>query len=114
MKTIAITLVIGILSASIGFAQERGEKRERPEAQKSERKAESPAPGGARLVSKGQKGWRYLDTGKAPSKEWTGADFDDSKWKIGQAPLGYGEDDVVTELSYGGDEEQKFPRRISG
>ena len=109
MKTIAITLVIGILSASIGFTQERGEKRERPEAQKSERKAESPAPGGARLVSKGQKGWRYLDTGKAPSKGWTGADFDDSKWKVGQAPLGYGEDDVGTELSYGDDEEQKFP-----
>ncbi|MCH2581513.1 MAG: hypothetical protein MK133_10000 [Planctomycetes bacterium] len=54
MRTIAITLVIGILSASIGFTQERGEKRERPEAQKSERKAESPAPGGVRLVSKGQ------------------------------------------------------------
>ena len=109
MKTIAMTLVTGILAASIGFAQERGEKRERPEAQKSERKAESPAPGGTRLVSKGQKGWRYLDAGKAPSKEWTGADFDDSKWKVGQAPLGYGEDDVVTELSYGDDEEQKFP-----
>ncbi len=109
MKIITMTLVIGILAASIGFAQERGEKRERPDAQKSERKAESPAPGGARLVSKGQKGWRYLDTGKAPSKEWTGTDFDDSKWKVGQAPLGYGEDDVVTELSYGGDEEQKFP-----
>ena len=109
MKTIVQTLVIGILSTSIGFAQERGEKRERPEARRSERKPESPAPGGTRLVSKGQTGWRYLDTGKAPSKEWTGADFDDSKWKVGQAPLGYGEDDVVTEISYGDDEERKFP-----
>ena len=60
-------------------------------------------------MSRGQKGWRYLDTEKAPPKEWTGADFDDSKWKVGQAPLGYGEDDVVTELGYGGDDEQKFP-----
>ena len=109
MKIIAMTLVIGILSASVGFVQERGEKRERPEAQGSERKAESPSTGGPRLVSRGQKGWRYLDTEKAPPKEWTGADFDDSKWKVGQAPLGYGEDDVVTELGYGGDDEQKFP-----
>ncbi|MFP6889611.1 MAG: hypothetical protein VCF07_07640, partial [Nitrospinota bacterium] len=109
MKTIAMTLTIGILSASVGFAQERGEKRERPEAERSEPKAASPSIGGLRLVSRGQKGWRYLDTEKAPPKEWTGADFDDSKWKVGQAPLGYGEDDVVTELGYGGDDEQKFP-----
>ena len=109
MKTIAMTLTIGILSASVGFAQERGEKRERPEAERSEPKAASPSIGGLRLVSRGQKGWRYLDTEKAPPKEWTGADFDDSKWKVGQAPLGYGEDDVGTELGYGDDDEQKFP-----
>ena len=109
MKTIAMALTIVILAASVGFAQERGEKRERPEAERSEPKAASPSIGGLRLVSRGQKGWRYLDTEKAPPKEWTGADFDDSKWKVGQAPLGYGEDDVVTELGYGGDDEQKFP-----
>ena len=99
MKTIAMALTIVILAASVGFAQERGEKRERPEAERSEPKAASPSIGGLRLVSRGQKGWRYLDTEKAPPKEWTGADFDDSKWKVGQAPLGYGEDDVVTEVA---------------
>ena len=109
MKTIAMALTIVILAASVGFAQERGEKRERPEAERSEPKAASPSIGGLGLVSRGQKGWRYLDTEEAPPKEWTGADFDDSKWKVGQAPLGYGEDDVVTELGYGGDDEQKFP-----
>ena len=64
---------------------------------------------GVSLVSRGQTGWRYLDTGEAPAKGWTCADFDDSRWREGRAPLGYGEDDVATLLGYGGDGGRKFP-----
>ena len=44
-----------------------------------------------------------------PAKEWIQPDFDDSQWKEGRAPLGYGEDDVATQLNYGDDGEAKLP-----
>ncbi|MCH2061705.1 MAG: PKD domain-containing protein [Verrucomicrobiales bacterium] len=52
------------------------------------------------LVAQGG-AWRYSDTGALPSS-WRQRDFDDSEWKSGFAPLGYGESDVVTEVSDGG------------
>ncbi|HEX3872135.1 MAG TPA: hypothetical protein VHV77_16940, partial [Pirellulales bacterium] len=42
--------------------------------------------------------WRYLDGGVAPPARWTQQSFDDSQWKTGTAPLGYGEPRLVTEL----------------
>jgi len=45
--------------------------------------------------------WRYLDAGKAPEGDWKAACFDDAKWKSGPAPLGYGEDNLGTEVSFG-------------
>ncbi|MCP4848105.1 MAG: hypothetical protein GY899_09195, partial [Verrucomicrobiaceae bacterium] len=45
--------------------------------------------------------WRYSDTGDLPPS-WQDTDFDDSGWKSGFAPLGYGESDVETEVSDGG------------
>ncbi|MEZ5326034.1 MAG: serine protease [Verrucomicrobiales bacterium] len=62
----------------------------------------------SRLIRRGQEGWRYLDTGEAPGEGWRAAEFDDSKWGSGAAPLGYGEDDVTTEISFGGEPEDKF------
>lgn len=48
--------------------------------------------------------WRYFDgvSGTVPTG-WTsgGSAFNDASWSIGAAGLGYGESDVVTELSYG-------------
>lgn len=40
--------------------------------------------------------WRYLDDGSNPSREWISPDFDDSKWKLGRAELGFGNDPVTT------------------
>ena len=50
------------------------------------------------LVSKGQGGWRFVDTGDVPPADWTQAEFDDSEWKEGRAPLGYGEEVIGTQL----------------
>ena len=60
------------------------------------------------LLPKGGKTeWQYLDDGSDPGKEWSSTDFDSSAWKKGAAPLGYGEDDLGTELSFGEDAEAK-------
>jgi len=47
--------------------------------------------------------WRYRDTGVAPGSGWTSPGYDDSRWAVGEAPLGYGEGDEATVVSYGGD-----------
>jgi len=51
--------------------------------------------------------WKYFDDGGSPGEAWTGAAFDDSKWKQGKAPLGYGQDNLTTRLSFGPDAEAK-------
>ncbi len=63
---------------------------------------------GKALVSKSQAAWRYLDTRDAPPRAWIEPGFDDSKWKKGRAPLGYGEDDIATSLDFG-EAESKLP-----
>lgn len=35
--------------------------------------------------------WRYWDNGMNPPREWTSLEYDDSKWKLGTAPFGSGE-----------------------
>ena len=47
--------------------------------------------------------WRYLDTGTDPGATWTGAAFDDSAWKSGASPLGYGDGDEATVVDDGPD-----------
>jgi len=53
--------------------------------------------------------WRYLDTGVDPGASWADPAFDDSLWLFGQAPLGYGEGDEATVISYGLDPANKHP-----
>ena len=65
------------------------------------------ASAGEKYLEMGAKQWRYLETAKAPAKDWFGVKFDDSKWKTGQAPLGYGDDDIQQEISFGDDEDNK-------
>lgn len=43
--------------------------------------------------------WRYLDHGPAPDAHWKSLGFDDSKWKLGKAELGFGDDPVTTVAS---------------
>ncbi len=51
--------------------------------------------------------WRYLDDGSQPPATWTSAAFDDHQWKAGRAPLGYGEPNIATEISFGGNPNAK-------
>ena len=51
--------------------------------------------------------WRFRDDGVAPPDAWRKATFDDSSWKQGVAPLGYGERDLGTVLEFGEDSEKK-------
>ncbi len=66
------------------------------------RRAESVlVPGGAASM------WSYWDSGTAPSGAWKSEGFDDSEWKRGPAPLGYGEQGLATQLGFGGTANQK-------
>ncbi|MEA2012050.1 MAG: metallophosphoesterase family protein [Verrucomicrobiota bacterium] len=59
------------------------------------------------LIKSGSK-WKYLDTGNGPKTNWTTLKFDDSNWKTGKAPLGYGEPDMVTNINFGKNPSKKF------
>ena len=58
--------------------------------------------------------WRYYDKGEA-AEGWQGADFDDSTWTLGEAPLGYAPNDyamsdiITTAISYGDNDQEKHP-----
>ncbi len=47
------------------------------------------------LVKPGSQ-WRFLDDGSNPAATWTAANFDDAKWKLGHAELGFGNDPATT------------------
>src|SRR5690349_15950399 len=40
--------------------------------------------------------WRYLDTGVDAGPTWIQPTYDDSAWRSGAAPLGYGDGDEAT------------------
>ena len=66
------------------------------EAAKKKPKPASVPKNSVALI-KPQAEWKYL-AGSDPSDDWVSLDFDDSKWKTGQAGFGYGDDDDVTVL----------------
>jgi len=45
--------------------------------------------------------WRYYDTGDLAGTLWRSAGFNDSAWIRGAAPLGYGDDNIVTTVRFG-------------
>ena len=59
------------------------------------------------LISEGSV-WSYLDNGSDQGVLWRGVNFDDSDWEKGRAELGYGDDDEVTELSFGPNSRNKY------
>lgn len=61
------------------------------------------------LIPKKAPSWKYLDTGADPGTTWTDPDFDDHKWKVGAAILGYGQGGESTIVSYGPDANNKYP-----
>ena len=52
--------------------------------------------------------WAFLDDGTELSARWRLADFDDSEWKHGAAPLGYGIRDLATTVGYGPNPNDRF------
>ena len=57
------------------------------------------------LVSRGAV-WKYLDDGSDQRTSWRDREFDDSQWRSGPAPFGYG-DQVATRVSYGSNADRK-------
>lgn len=55
-----------------------------------------PDPG---LIRSGRT-WRYLDDGTNPGTVWKEPDFADGAWKSGPSPLGYGDGDEATVVSF--------------
>ena len=60
--------------------------------------------------------WKYLDDGSNQGTAWRAADFDDSSWKSGAAPLGYSQSEtrplfgsVNTVIDFGPDSSNKIP-----
>ena len=45
--------------------------------------------------------WRYYDTGDLTGTLWRSAGFNDGTWTRGAAPLGYGDDNIVTTVRFG-------------
>ncbi len=59
------------------------------------------------LLSEGSV-WSYLDNGSDQGVLWQAVNFDDSGWQRGRAELGYGDDDEVTEVSFGPNSRNKY------
>lgn len=52
--------------------------------------------------------WTFIEGSEAPPANWNTLGFDDSEWRTGSAPLGYGDDDVATQVSFGPDGQNKY------
>jgi hypothetical protein len=52
--------------------------------------------------------WKYLDDGSDQGTAWRARTFDDTGWASGPAPLGYGDPDLATVVSYGPDPNNKY------
>ena len=52
--------------------------------------------------------WKYLDQGVAPTSDWVLSTFNAGTWLEGNAQLGYGDGDEVTNVGFGGDANNKF------
>lgn len=52
--------------------------------------------------------WRYNDKGEDLGVAWRSMSFDDSGWDHGAASLGYGDDNIVTQLEFGGSSANRY------
>ena len=62
--------------------------------------------------------WKFLDDGSDQGDAWRSADYDDSSWSVGFAPLGYADNQVVTTIDFGGESSDKhmttyFRKRVT-
>ena len=59
------------------------------------------------LVSYGST-WKYLDNGSNQGTAWIQSSFNDAAWATGAAPLGYGNANVITAVSFGSNANKKY------
>jgi len=59
------------------------------------------------LIKRGDS-WNYLESWDTPAYDWTSLNFNDGKWKKGNAEFGYGDGDEATVIGYGGDSQNKM------
>ncbi|MHA3772181.1 hypothetical protein ACXR0O_11645 [Verrucomicrobiota bacterium sgz303538] len=52
--------------------------------------------------------WKYLDNGSDQGTTWRQPGFNDTAWKTGDGPLGYGDADEQTTVGFGGKNNSKF------
>ena len=58
------------------------------------------------IISSGEL-WKYLSDDNSPSDSWNSVDFDDNSWINASSPLGYGEDYINGNISFGNDPNNK-------
>lgn len=63
--------------------------------------------GQSRLLVEPDASWRYFDRGTEPAAAWKTASFVDASWNAGAGPLGYGEKDLATTVSFGANPNDK-------
>ncbi len=72
----------------------------------------TPLGGGMLNIMDTGSGWKYLDDGSDQGSAWQQVDFDDSSWKTGNTPAGYGGITgavLVTTIDYGPNASSKYP-----
>jgi hypothetical protein len=47
------------------------------------------------LIAESTPGWKFLPQADVKGDTWRQPDYDDSKWRTGKAPVGYGEDEIA-------------------
>ena len=53
--------------------------------------------------------WKYWDNNGMPAANWFSSEYQDTSWKTGQAPLGYGNSIIKTTIGFGGNSSNKYP-----
>ena len=72
----------------------------------------TPMGGGTLDILQAGASWKYLDDGSDQGIAWRQADFDDSPWKTGDTPAGYGGITgtvLATSIDYGPNASNKYP-----
>ncbi|MEM7387556.1 MAG: ankyrin repeat domain-containing protein, partial [Verrucomicrobiota bacterium] len=84
-------------------------ERRRPRLVRLLREAAGGPKNALSLLPRGADGWRFEDSGTAVPESWAARAFDDSEWKRGSAPLGYGEEGLASRVRFGPNPRRKFP-----
>jgi hypothetical protein len=64
-------------------------------------------PAESSLILAGSR-WKFWDKGSEPQGGWTTLNYDETGWGSGPGPLGYGDGDEATPVSFGADGNNKF------